>query len=227
MSIIGLTIDYGPFGFIDHFDLDHICNHSDHEGRYSFGNQPSIGMWNLEQLGIALDKFISKEDRDRTLASYPQIFHVEYRGLLKKKCGLVESDPNDEDFMRTLLLFLVDSRIDYTLFFRALCHYQTEKKLPFESSVAVKNFLVLYDERLKRESTTPENRREQMLAVNPKFILRNYIAQVAIDNFEKNPQILDNIFRVLSSPFDEWIEFSEYANPAPPQYKNLSVSCSS
>ena len=89
--------------FINHFDLDHICNHSDYEGRYSFGNQPSIGLWNLEQLGLALGEFITKEDRERTLLSYPQIFHFEYRRLLSAKLGLDEIEEGDDESRDGLL----------------------------------------------------------------------------------------------------------------------------
>ncbi len=226
-SILGLTIDYGPYGFIDHFDLDHICNHSDHEGRYSFGNQPSIGMWNLEQLGIALRDFISEEDMKRTLDTYPQIFHVEYRRLLREKLGLVKMRESDEDFMRTLLNMLVRTKMDYTEFFRALSHYQTSNTLPFEMTKELEDFLRLYKERLSFEDTTTEERKAMMLAANPKFILRNYLAQMAIEDYSTNPKMLNDLFNVLTHPYEEWPEFEGWSKPAPVQYKNLSVSCSS
>jgi uncharacterized protein YdiU (UPF0061 family) len=226
-SILGLTIDYGPYGFIDHFDLDHICNHSDHEGRYSFGNQPSIGMWNLEQLGIALRDFISEEDMKRTLDTYPQIFHVEYRRLLREKLGLVKMRESDEDFMRTLLNMLVRTKMDYTEFFRALSHYQSSSTLPFEMTKELEDFLRLYKERLSFEDTTAEERKAMMLAVNPKFILRNYLAQMAIEDYSTNPKMLDDLFNVLTHPYEEWPELEGWSKPAPVQYKNLSVSCSS
>lgn len=227
MSIMGLTIDYGPYGFIDHLDLDHICNHSDHEGRYSFGNQPPIGMWNLEQLGEALTSLISEKDMQRTLATYPQIFHVEYRRLLKEKLGLSKNNESDEDFLKLTLNTLVSTKIDYTLFFRALSHYQITRELPFEKSPELNSFLERYQERLALEETTAVERQGKMLLVNPKFILRNYIAQIAIENYLEHPEILDNIYQVLSHPFDEWPEFEEYSKSAPTKYRNLSVSCSS
>jgi uncharacterized protein YdiU (UPF0061 family) len=226
-SILGLTIDYGPYGFIDHFDLDHICNHSDHEGRYSFGNQPSIGMWNLEQLGIALRDFISEEDMKRTLDTYPQIFHIEYRRLLREKLVIVKMRESDEDFMRTLLNMLVRTKMDYTEFFRALSHYQTSNTLPFEMKKELEDFLRLYKERLSFEDTTAEERKAMMLAANPKFILRNYLAQMAIEDYSTNPKMLDDLFNVLTHPYEEWPEFEGWSKPAPVQYKNLSVSCSS
>jgi uncharacterized protein YdiU (UPF0061 family) len=227
MSILGLTIDYGPFGFIEHYDLDHICNHSDHEGRYSFGNQPPIGMWNLEQLGVALKDFIEEADLKRTLDTYPQIFHVEYRRLMKEKLGLYKNIDSDEEFLKKTLNLLVVTKLDYTQFFRELSHYQTSKKLPFSDSHELSDFLIHYEKRLSLEEVTSEERKRLMLNTNPKFILRNYLAQIAIENYESSPQTMAQIFEVLSNPFLEWPEFDEWSRPAPVKYKNLSVSCSS
>ncbi len=227
MSILGLTIDYGPYGFIDDFDLDFICNHSDHEGRYSYGNQPSIGMWNLEALGRALSGFIKEEDLKRTLDSYPQLFHFEYRRLLREKMGLLQTLESDEELMREVLKMLSLTRLDYTQFFRALSHYQTSKLLPFEMSDELQNFMLQYDERLSKETSSAEERRANMLAINPKFVLRNWLAQQAIDHYETDPGLLARLFDILSSPFEEHEDISDWAMPAPIQYKNLCVSCSS
>lgn len=227
MSILGLTIDYGPFGFIEELDLDYICNHSDREGRYSFGNQAPIGLWNLEQLAVALKDFINEEDIKRTLATYPKIFHVEYRRLLKEKLGLSKGLDSDEDFLKNTLNMLVSTKVDYTQFFRELSHYQTSKKLTFAPSPELDGFLVQYDKRLSFEESTPVDRQKKMLETNPKFILRNYLAQMAIENYDRNPQIMAQIFEVLSHPFLEWVEFEEWSRPTPIKYKNLSVSCSS
>ena len=227
MSILGLTLDYGPFGFISELDQDYVCNHSDHEGRYSFGNQPPIGMWNLEQLGNALKNDIREEDLKRTLETYPQIFHVEYRRLLKEKLGLYKNISSDEEFLKKVLNMLVMTKLDYTQFFRAISHYQTTKELPFSSSLELDEFLVHYEVRLKLEEISCEDRQAKMLATNPKFILRNYLAQIGIENYASNPQVLAQIFEVISNPFLEWTEFDEWSKPAPVKYKNLSVSCSS
>lgn len=228
MSILGLTLDYGPFGFIDHLDLDHICNHSDHEGRYSYGNQPPIGMWNLEQLGEALKKFIGEEDLKRTLETYPGIFHVEYRTLLKEKLGLYTQLPRDEEFLVQTLNMLSATEIDYTQFFRELSNYQVSKKWTLPMSPEIQEFLISYESRILLEKERDALFREQrMKAVNPKYILRNYMAQMAIENYLENPEILANMFSVLTNPFDEWSEFEEWSKSAPSKYKNLSVSCSS
>ena len=227
MSILGLTIDFGPFGFIEHLDLDHICNHSDHEGRYSFGNQPPIGLWNLEQLGNSLINFIGQEALERTLKTYPQIFHVEYRRLLKVKLGLYSSLESDEDFLKMTLNMLVSTKIDYTNFFREISHYQTRKSLPFPESSELTFFLEQYNQRLLAEEEKDAIRQEKMLLINPKFVLRNYLAQIAIDNYLHDPKKMEKIFEILANPYSEWEEFDEWSKPPSSNYKNLKVSCSS
>lgn len=227
MSILGLTIDYGPYGFIEHLDLDHICNHSDHEGRYSFGNQPPIGLWNLEQLGASLKTFINEEDIKRTLGTYPQIFHLEYRRLLMEKLGLQKNLEDDEGFIRLTLNRLVSTRIDYTQFFRELSHFQTSGQVSFLKTEELETFLDLYRKRLEHEETSAEERKSRMLLINPKFILRNYMAQISIENYLDRPEILANMFKVLASPFEEWPEFEDWSKNVPEKYRHLTVSCSS
>lgn len=225
MSILGLTLDYGPYGFINHYDQDHVCNHSDREGRYSLGNQPSIGMWNLQMLGIALESLIPEEDRRRTLETYPQLFLIEYRKLLLEKCGLYKMQQEDEDFLRTLLNMLVFTELDYTVFFRSLSRYKkgSLELTGVETSENLVNWLESYESRLSIEEASESERHERMLLVNPKFILRNYLAQMCIDDLSLMPKM----FEVMTRPFDEWSEVEEWARPAPVKYRNLSVSCSS
>lgn len=225
MSILGLTLDYGPYGFINHFDQDHVCNHTDREGRYSLGNQPSIGLWNLQMLGVALQDLISEEDRKRTLDTYPQLFFMEYRSLLLNKCGLKKMQPEDEEFIRSLLNMLVATEVDYTQFFRSLSRYEkgSVNLVGFENSDKLSEWLASYDLRLAVEELSEKERHEQMLSVNPKFILRNYLAQIAIDDLS----VVEKMYQVMTHPFDEWSEVEEWSKPAPLKYRNLSVSCSS
>jgi uncharacterized protein YdiU (UPF0061 family) len=225
MSILGLTLDYGPYGFIDDFDLDHVCNHSDHEGRYSLGNQPAIGMWNLERLAVALGDLLNDDDKKRVLETYPQIFHVEYRRLMLSKCGLFTQKAEDENLIHSLLNMLVVTKIDYTIFFRSLSRYEkgSGRLLDTENSEELKSWLTLYDERLSTEHLPDGERHTEMLLINPKFILRNYLAQMVIDD----EALLPKLFDVLTQPFLEWSEVDEWSKSAPLRYKNLSVSCSS
>ncbi len=232
MSILGLTIDYGPYGFIDSFDLDFICNHSDHEGRYSFGHQPAIGMWNLEQLGSTLKNFISEGDIKRTLESYPGLFHYEYRSLIKKKLGLYVNNANDDDIVQKTIKMLAITQIDYTQFFRLLSHYKKDDfSLPLTESEELKTFLQIYNERLIFEEISDQERNARMLLINPKFILRNYLAQMAIENYQANPLIFEEIFKVLTHPFEEWSDpdnnHENWSKPATSESARIIVSCSS
>lgn len=224
MSILGLTLDYGPYGFIDNFNQDYICNHSDHEGRYSLGNQPGIGMWNLEKLKVCLSAFMEEEAGQRTIETYPPIFLYEYRRLLLNKCGLYKVEMDDEEFLKALLNMLVVTEVDYTVFFRALSRYtagsRTLGHLDHPQLIA---WLLQYDERLKKEELVESTRHEQMLKTNPKFILRNYVAQMCIED----STLIPKAFEILSNPFDEWMDFDDWKNPAPSKYKDLCVSCSS
>lgn len=224
-SVLGLTIDYGPYGFIDAFDQDFICNTSDYQGRYSLGNQPGIGMWNLSKIVDIFARYNSdSENMQKILETYPAIFLYEYRKELLEKCGLYKMDLADEELLKSMLNMLVETQLDYTQFFRALSRYEKSslilKDLHHEK---LKEWLVLYDQRLTIEEVEESERHLRMLEKNPKYILRNYIAQKAIEDEE----FLSNIFEVLIRPCDEWPDFDEYAKPANGVYKNLRVSCSS
>lgn len=228
-SILGLTIDYGPYGFIENFDQDFICNSSDYEGRYSLGNQPGIGMWNLEKLGIALSPLISLEDKQRTLESSPAIFLFEYRKFLLEKLGLYKWSAEDEKLLKEMLNMLVETRIDYTSFFRRLSSYcQGSLNSSLFDSLGeghprFSEWLTAYDQRLKLEEVGEEDRQEKMRMVNPKFILRNYLAQMAIESEE----VLNDLYQVLSNPYEEWEAFSSWAKPTPESLRRVKVSCSS
>jgi len=227
MSLLGLTLDYGPYGFIETFDRNFICNHSDHEGRYSYGNQPGIGYWNLEQFAKSLSHLISEEDLVRTLQSYPQIFSFEYKRLLYSKCGLTKIDENSEEFLNKTLSMLDETKIDYTQFFRSLCYFRSADKSlrSIEASPALSQWILDYKEMLLKEDQelSEVTRLEKMLQVNPKFILRNYLAQYAIED----QSIMDQLFLVLSEPYKEWMQFHDWSLPTPDKMKHISVSCSS
>lgn len=223
-SILGLTIDYGPYGFIDAFDQDFICNTSDYQGRYSLGNQPGIGMWNLSKIADIFSRYSDKENVQKILETYPAIFLYEYRKELLEKCGLYKMDLADEELLKSMLNMLVATGIDYTQFFRSLSRYEKSTlTLSDFSQAEIKEWLVQYDQRLTIEELEESQRHERMLNKNPKYILRNYVAQKAIED----EHFLGQIFEVLTHPYEEWPEFDEYAKPAKGVYKSLRVSCSS
>lgn len=243
MSIIGDTFDYGPYGFMDDFNWHYICNHSDHSGRYAFGQQPDIGYWNCGRLGQALvPLFDDVELIQKALDQYPQIYTQTYTRLMLDKLGLVigeekeKEKEEDAELVRDLLQLLHDSRSDYTLFFRTLSHFSTnqpleqlEKQLePLVNHASLAPWLDKYRERLRRNPLDDQNRQKHMKQVNPKFILRNYLAQQAIEKAERGDyREIDNLMNVLVSPYDEHPDFKHYAQKPPEWGKKLEISCSS
>ncbi|USE36056.1 YdiU family protein [Endozoicomonas sp. SCSIO W0465] len=233
MSIIGDTFDYGPYGFMDDFNWYYICNHSDHSGRYAFSQQPDIGYWNCGRLGQALvPLFDDGELIQKALDQYPKIYTQTYTRLMLYKLGLAEEEQDDAELVRNLLQLLHDSRCDYTRFFRILSSFPSEQtseqlaQLTSNSSLAP--WLDIYQKRLKRNPLNDQTRQQQMKQVNPKYILRNYLAQQAIEKAEQDDyREIENLMNVLVSPCEEHPDFEHYAQKPPEWGKKLEVSCSS
>lgn len=240
MSIIGDTFDYGPYGFMDRFDWHYICNHSDHQGRYAFSQQPEVGYWNCGRLGQALiPLFDSTEPIQTALDSYPALYTKSYTRLMLDKLGLVSEEDEDPDLIRDLLQLLHDSGCDYTLFFRTLSSYtpdipdqphsMTNQQLnQLVDHHALAPWLARYSSRLQRNLLDHETRCQQMKRVNPKFILRNYLAQQAIEQAEQgNYQEIETLMTLLSAPYDEHPGYESYAEEPPEWGRTLAISCSS
>lgn len=233
MSIIGETFDFGPFGFLDNFDASYICNHSDYQGRYAFNQQPSIAYWNCSCLGQTLLPFAQAEDIKSTLSKFPDYFFQHYDALIKKKLGFFEKKTTDESLITDLFQLLQDQQPDYTLFFRYLSDYQPyqePKKLKtlFHDTKQFDEWITRYATRLLTEKTSEQKRVSIMKSVNPKYILRNYLAQTAIEKAEqKDFGEIDKLLKILSRPFDEQPEFEAYAKQAPEWSKAIQISCSS
>lgn len=128
MSIIGLTIDYGPFGFLDHFDFNHICNSSDESGRYAYNRQPAIAFWNLQALAQALTPLIPVNQLQNSLAEFEPVFQTCYLLQMRNKLGLFLEEKDDYLLINQLLSFLHNQSVDYSLFFRWLSDYDSAKK---------------------------------------------------------------------------------------------------
>lgn len=231
MSAVGITIDYGPFAFMDTFESGYICNHTDNQGRYSYDNQPRIGYWNLERLAHALSPLITTEKLQLELEQYGDYFTTRLMELLRAKMGLEASHENDADLFRTLFSIMENGRIDMTPFFRSLSRYDGDREALLSLTLApnqLNEWLDRYDTRLRLNTSSTQIRQEQMLRTNPKYILKNYILQEAIDAAEKNDFTLVNDLLILAqNPYDEHPAFERYAGPTPNQYKNLKLSCSS
>ena len=235
MSILGLTLDYGPFGFMDAFDLHHVCNHSDREGRYAYAQQPRIGWWNCGALGSALLPLIGDEDALRdALAHYEPAFQEALDAAFRSKLGLMRPHEDDARLVGRLMRLLHHNRTDFTRFFRALSFLarQAGEADPVRDLVldrdAYDGWVAAYRERLAWEGSEDAVRWAAMRRANPKFVLRNYLAETAIRAaYEGRLEVLVQLQRVLASPFDEHPEHEAWADMPPDWAGALSVSCSS
>ena len=232
MSIHGLTIDYGPYAFLDDYDFQNICNHTDTAGRYSFGNQPNIGEWNLRALMVALSPLVNSDKMEKILEHYPQLYTERYLYLMGKKLGLTHvTQEKDLDVFKHLLGMLQGLNIDYTLFFRTLSHYDGERTALLKTGLYHKpmhDWLDVYDERLSVETGTLEERQASMLQTNPKYVLKNYMLQEAIDAADKGDySVVDDLFKIAQNPYAEHEAFERWAGETPDAFKNKKLSCSS
>ena len=235
-SILGLTIDYGPFGFMDAFDADHICNHSDHSGRYRYQAQPQVGLWNIGRLASALYPLVGNADR---LAPALETFKATYaqamQQILREKFGLQGIAQSTWDPLLSEFYQLMQAhRIDYTQAFRALSESNNDAFLNLVlDRDAVRPWLARYREAAQQSLAVtgldPERRNAQMREVNPKFVLRNWVAEEVIRGVrdEGDTTAFEQVFRALQSPFDEHPDCERYAGPPPDWAQHLSVSCSS
>ena len=228
MSILGETFDYGPYGFMEDYNPSHVCNHSDHQGRYAFKNQPYIGLWNCSALGHALSSLISEESQGEVLQTYEAIFQDTLAELYRKKLGLDQAQPEDANLIQGLLDIMESEKLDYTNTFRNLTQALAKKNSPELNSEISKSWIVSFLERHAKETLSKDKRLELMNQVNPKFILRNYMAQEAIEAAEVNDfSKLETLMIVMTQPFEELIEHQKFANKSPMWAKDLEISCSS
>jgi uncharacterized protein YdiU (UPF0061 family) len=235
MSILGLTLDYGPFGFLDDFEPGFICNHSDDSGRYAFNKQPRIALWNLACLGEALLSLLSEEEAQAALDSFAPSFNAHFLARMREKLGLRESRIEDAELLETLSARMTEARVDYTRFFRRLGHFDSSagaSNAPlrelFLNPAAFDAWAAAYRTRLLSEGSEDAERRSRMAQVNPKYVLRNYLAQTAISHAQAGDfSEVDRLLAVLSHPFDEQPEHEALAAPSPAWGKHLAVSCSS
>jgi len=254
MSILGLTIDYGPFGFVDGFDAGHVCNHSDHEGRYAYANQPAIGEWNCYRLGEALLPLLGSADEARTaLSEYRPAFSGELERRLRDKLGLRPARDGDDALFDGLFRILHEGRVDFTRFFRALSRVHSGGDAGdsacrdlFVDRAAFDAWVAGYRARLRAEARDDAERALAMDRVNPKYVLRNHLAEVAIRAARGGDEAarlglggarpgaeppdfseVRRLLEVLSRPFDEQPQMQAYAGSPPDWAAGLSVSCSS
>ncbi|MQQ99965.1 protein adenylyltransferase SelO [Glaciimonas soli] len=236
MSILGLTLDYGPFGFMEAYDPRHICNHSDNQGRYAYNMQPQIGHWNCYALGQALLPLIgSVEETQDALKDYQAEYAKKLDELLHAKLGLQTYQTDDDKLFDAMFGLMQKDHVDFTLFFRQLGDFQLNDTA---TNNAVRDLFIdrasfdawanMYRARLQTENSQDTQRRLAMHATNPKYVLRNYLAQVAIEKAQnKDYSEVHKLLRILEKPFDEQPEHAQYAALPPDWANGLEVSCSS
>ena len=247
MSILGLTIDYGPYGWVDNFDLDWTPNTTDAGGRrYRFGQQAQIAFWNLQQLASALvPAFATTEPLQAGLQRYIDTFMARDRANVAAKLGLAESTPEDEEFMRELYGLLQGAEVDMTIFFRTLADFDPaapslalfadafyDEAKRAEAAPQFSEWLERYAARLRNDPLAPAERRARMNAANPKYVLRNYLAQQAIDRAEQGDDAgIVELLDLLRRPYDEQPGKESFAQKRPDWARNRAgcsmLSCSS
>lgn len=242
MSILGLTLDYGPFGFMEAFDAGQICNHSDHSGRYAFRTQPRIAHWNLYVLADALRTLIGHPDVARSIVdeAYHAGFNNTFSDLMHAKLGLTCVMTDDDEFIGATFGLLHRQHIDYSRFFRRLSHLSaySAREQRAHTDAHLRDLFLDRDDgdawllkwrvRLQREASNDCERQARMLAANPKYILRNWMAEAAIRKAQdKDFSEVEALLQCLRHPFEEQPEFERYAALPPEWAQHLHVSCSS
>lgn len=236
MSVLGLTLDYGPFGFMDDYDPGFIPNHSDHGGRYAFNQQPAVGLWNLGRLASALLPLVERDRAVAALDGYEAAFADEYMAGLRAKLGLGEARGDDGELAGNLLDLLAADRVDYTRFWRMLGRFREDGEGPdetlrglFADRAGWAAWAERYRARLRAEGSVAAGRRARMDAVNPAYVLRNYLAEKAIRmaEDERDYSEVERLRGLLRDPFTERPGMESYADPPPDWGRRLAVSCSS
>ena len=242
MSILGLTLDYGPFQFLDGFNPQHICNHSDSMGRYAYGRQPQVAYWNLFCLAQALMPLIEEQELAmKALESYKTTFADSWETRFLDKLGLDKQvDPalatEDKTLLNDALQLLANEQVDFTLFWRRLSHAAVQTQASCAEWQSVADLFIdqlawtaWRDRYLTRLQTSPcPTAVSRMLHVNPKFVLRNHLAEAAIQKSKLGDHSeVETLFNLLQFPFDEQLQFESYANLPPDWAANIEISCSS
>ena len=244
MSILGLTIDYGPYGWLEGFDFGWTPNTTDkHHKRYRYGNQPNIGLWNLYQLANALYPLIEEvAPLEAILEGYKSNFEKKSLAMMKTKLGLEQYDDKDHMLIQSLEDTLLLTETDMTIFFRNLSHFRkghakdglnlvkTSFYVPNDIADNIaqqwRNWFESYDSRLEKESLSDAERQSKMNTVNPKYVLRNYMAQLAIDDANKGDyKRIDELFQLLKRPYDEQPEYEKWFAKRP-DWARHKVGCS-
>ena len=249
MSILGDSFDFGPFAFLDTFKQDFICNHSDHEGRYAFGQQPGVGFWNLQRLAQALTTLIASDDLIQALNQYQGHLVDHYLMLMGQKLGLpelestqgasltatekAEQQKQDLHLVDEFTTLLETNQLDYTNSLRRIGELDMNSQTSSlrDDMLDVTQFDHWFARYQQRVGNVDDISAWQLQrhAVNPKYILRNYLAQEAIIAIEEqgdNSKLLQ-LHQLLRQPFKEHPTMEDFAKRPPEWGQGLIMSCSS
>lgn len=244
MSILGLTIDYGPYGWLENFDPSWTPNTTDRQHkRYRFGNQPNVVLWNLTQLANALYPLIEDAPAlQAILEDFKTNFQADHQKMMLSKIGIFDKSKDDALFLQQLEGLLYSSQIDYVRFFRRLANfnladvdatlteisadsYLTEDEF-MKKAYDWKNWLTHYNARLQWQEMGVDERRIKMNAINPKYVLRNYMAHLAIEAADKgNYTVLHELEELLQNPYAEQPEMEKWFAKRP-DWATEKVGCS-
>ncbi len=245
MSILGLTLDYGPFQFMDAFDPGHICNHTDRSGRYAYARQPNIAYWNLFCLGQALLPLLNDTDLAlQALEPYKTRFPQALQHHMGAKLGLHTTEAGDAELTDQLMQLLASQRVDFTLFFRRLSLWQEQMQAPnnpdapqahrarqqlmalFTEPDALRPWLNQWQSRLQRQA--PDNAAQKMLRHNPHVVLRNHLGEIAIEQARQgNFDYLERLQNALEHPYTAQPGNDDLAELPPQWAAQIEISCSS
>ncbi len=248
MSILGLTIDYGPYGWLEDYDPDWTPNTTDAQGkRYRFGHQANVALWNLVQLANALVPLVEEtKPFEEVLERISEGYHLKYMAMMRQKLGFQTERREDAEIIDTLEETLKATETDMTLFFRNLATFKSTAKTDedgkflapvmdaFYQPDEVKDELLKrwqkwfdsYLERLKEEEISDDERGIEMNKVNPKYVLRNYMAQMAIDKANKDDfSLIEELYEMLKKPYDEQPEYEQWFAKRP-DWARDKVGCS-
>ncbi|GAC1307902.1 MAG: YdiU family protein [Vulcanimicrobiaceae bacterium] len=234
MSVLGLTLDYGPFGFLDAYDAGFICNHTDAGGRYAFDRQPTIGLWNCHALAAALSSLVDEAHAAEALAAYQPAFRTAYLECMRAKFGLADERPDDATLFADAFTLLQHGRVDHTIFFRTLCDLATsgdgasDVATLFDDRTGWHAWESAYRARLHDDARSDAERAAAMRAVNPQYVLRNHLAQEAIVAAQAGDYTaIARLHAVLRRPFETRPDDARFAEAPPAWAREISVSCSS
>ena len=230
MSILGITFDFGPYAFLDRYEPGFICNHSDSSGRYAFHRQPTIALWNLQCLGLALAPLLPKAAiRDGLTAFEPALLAC-YRRLMQARLGLPAWTEESGPLLSALLGVLAAEQADYSLSFSRLTAVTDAADERWHDHFVDRQVAREWLQRYRQQFTAAEwlARQVSMAAANPQRVLRNYLAEIAIRRaYEGDFSEVRQLFAALTQPFTARPEWTAYSEPPPDWGRQLEISCSS